>query len=200
MVKLIIDKNKFKDPFYINLPVRYKFFWDYLLCECNEMGLIEVDPNKFENALTYKIDINTAKSLLKDKIIDLGKYWFLRTYINDQYGSLDPVRHQRIIDAITELKLLEYVKIKNIKQKKEFVPPEFDEVLKYFLEKKLTAENAKIFFDYYSPSWQDKFGNQVLNWKGKMKIWNFRNSKESFIKAQGEGQKTIYEKLRDQKV
>lgn len=61
-------------------------------------------------------------------------------------------------------------KRKNIK--KEFVPPTFEEIERYVLEKKLKV-NAKKFYDYFTEGdWIDSKGNRVKNWKQKILTWN----------------------------
>lgn len=61
-------------------------------------------------------------------------------------------------------------KRKNIK--KEFVPPTFEEIERYVLEKKLKV-NTKKFYDYFTEGdWIDSKGNRVKNWKQKILTWN----------------------------
>lgn len=61
-------------------------------------------------------------------------------------------------------------KRKNIK--KEFVPPTFEEIERYVLEKKLKV-NAKKFYDYFTEGdWIDSKDNRVKNWKQKILTWN----------------------------
>ena len=62
---------------------------------------------------------------------------------------------------------------KDIKEKKEFTPPVFEDVKKYFLENGYSLESAAKFFNYYRESnWKDSKGSQVKNWKQKaIGVW-----------------------------
>lgn len=52
------------------------------------------------------------------------------------------------------------------KRRKPFVPPTYDELVEYVLEKGGTAEVAKKAFDHYDASdWVKSNGQKVLNWK-----------------------------------
>ena len=57
-------------------------------------------------------------------------------------------------------------------KRKTFIPPTFEEVEKYVLEKKLKV-NAKKFYDYFTEgNWIDSKGNKVKSWKQKILTWN----------------------------
>ena len=61
------------------------------------------------------------------------------------------------------------------KKRKVFVPPTFEEVLKYAKEKG-REDLAKEFFDYFTVGdWVDSQGTKVKNWKQKFLTWISRN-------------------------
>jgi hypothetical protein len=73
------------------------------------------------------------------------------------------------------------IREEDIKEKKEgkkhkvFVPPTFEEVLKYAKEKG-REDLAKEFFDYFTVGdWIDSQGTKVKNWKQKFLTWVSRN-------------------------
>lgn len=58
-------------------------------------------------------------------------------------------------------------------KKKSFSPPTKNEVKTYFLENGFTESAGLKAFDYYAVAdWKDSRGNQVKNWKQKMRgVW-----------------------------
>lgn len=58
------------------------------------------------------------------------------------------------------------------KQKKEFTPPNLQEIEKYVKEKQFNID-AKFFYNYYTEgNWIDGKGNEVKNWKQKIITWD----------------------------
>lgn len=56
--------------------------------------------------------------------------------------------------------------------KKEFVPPDIEQVKAYFKVKGYNEESAVKFYDYYNPEWKDSNGKPVKNWEQKARgIW-----------------------------
>lgn len=62
-------------------------------------------------------------------------------------------------------------------EEKEFIPPSFEDIEKYILEKKLQVD-AKKFYDYFTEgNWVDSNGKRVKNWKQKILTWNGYSTK-----------------------
>ncbi len=62
-------------------------------------------------------------------------------------------------------------KVKRIYNKKTFIPPTFEEVLSYAMEKN-RDDLAQNFFDYFDAGdWVDSKGQKVRNWKQKFLTW-----------------------------
>jgi len=62
----------------------------------------------------------------------------------------------------------------------KFVPPTLLEVQTYFIENGFNKDLAKRAFDYYDvANWKDSKGNQVKNWKQKLRgVWLKEENKE----------------------
>lgn len=75
-------------------------------------------------------------------------------------------------------------KNKDIKSNTHFIPPTFDQVLEYALEKNQSKALAQKFFDYFTAGdWIDAKGKKVKNWKQKFITWiSFNSSSVSEIK------------------
>ena len=119
MAKRFTDTNKYKKPFIRGLQGPYKLLWDYLYHDCNHAGIWIVD---FEIAQLYlgadmpvnKIDAlefftNGEKRIVE---IDKGEKWFIPSFIEFQYGELNP-ENRAHNSVIKELKKYNLIKNKN---------------------------------------------------------------------------------------
>ena len=96
MSKRFTDTNKYKKPFMRSLPGAYKLLWDYLYHECDHAGIWIVD---FEIAHVYlgnDIQVSRDEALKyfnadETRIIEIadGKKWFIKSFVEFQYGFLD---------------------------------------------------------------------------------------------------------------
>jgi len=97
MAKRFTDTNKYKKPFIRGLQGAYKLLWDYLYHDCDHAGIWIVD---FEIAQLYigadmpvnKIDALKFFNADEKRIIEIdgGKKWFIKSFIEFQYGILNP--------------------------------------------------------------------------------------------------------------
>lgn len=77
-----------------------------------------------------------------------------------------------------ENKDIDIEKVNDVKKRKFFVPPTYEEVLEYAKEKG-REDLAKEFFEYFTVGeWVDSKGNKVKNWKQKFITWCGRNEKK----------------------
>lgn len=64
--------------------------------------------------------------------------------------------------------------------KKEFEPPTFEEVKKYFQDHQANSDQAELFFNYYdSLGWKTATGAKIEKWDSKANVWilNDKNGK-----------------------
>jgi len=111
MSKRFTDTNKYKKPFIRGLQGAYKLLWDYLYHDCDHAGIWIVD---FEIAQLYigsdmpvnKIDALRFFNSDEKKIIEIdgGKKWFIKSFIEFQYGILDDANrvHNSVIKELTK--------------------------------------------------------------------------------------------------
>jgi hypothetical protein len=195
MAKRFTDTNKYKKPFIRGLQGAYKLLWDYLYHDCDHAGIWIVD---FDIAQIYigsdmKVNQRDALKFFKEKIIviDNGEKWFIPSFIEFQYGVLNP--ENRAHNSV--LKILEKYNIKDLtsplqgdkdkdkdkeQDKDKFTPPSLDEVKEYFKEKGYKIEAAITAFNYYDVAgWKDRDGKKVKSWKQKMiSVWFKDENKE----------------------
>ena len=97
MAKRFTDTEKYKKPFYRKLPGAYKLLWDFICHDCDHAGIWHVDKEIAEIYIgrDMEFDLDIALKLFNDgekrvEIINDGSKWFIRTFIEFQYGELNP--------------------------------------------------------------------------------------------------------------
>jgi hypothetical protein len=111
MAKRLADTDKYKKKFIKELPVAYKLLWDYICLECNHAGIWEVEFDIAQSRLGEDItlDQNRAIELFnKDEkrivVLNSGSKWFIRPFIDFQYGKLNPMNkvHASVINLLAK--------------------------------------------------------------------------------------------------
>jgi hypothetical protein len=110
MAKRFTDTNKYKKPFVRGLQGAYKLFWDYLYHDCDHAGIWIVDFEIAQLYLGKDMPVNRKDALEffnngEERIIefDNGKKWFIKSFIEFQYGILNP-QNRVHFSVISELK------------------------------------------------------------------------------------------------
>ncbi len=90
MSKRFTDSDKWKKKWFRCLSNDHKVFWIYVLDQCDHAGIWEVD---FEAAEFFcsGIDESEIRQVFKKQYqeIDNGKRWFLKDFVDFQYGTLN---------------------------------------------------------------------------------------------------------------
>lgn len=110
MSKRFTDTNKYKDPFIRGLKGPYKLLWDYLYHDCDHAGIWIVDFDVAQLYLGPDMLVNKEDALRyfndeKERVVilDGGKKWFIKKFVDFQYGELDE-RNRVHLSVINELK------------------------------------------------------------------------------------------------
>jgi hypothetical protein len=89
MAKRMTDSNKWDDPWFQDLPAKYKLFWLYLLDKCDHAGIWEIN---FKNACFFigeNLEISEVKRIMSGRVNFLNdKYWIIVKFIDFQYGGI----------------------------------------------------------------------------------------------------------------
>lgn len=109
MSKRFVDTDKYKKSFIKSLPAPYKILWDYICLDCNHAGIwikdFEVAQIRIgkDCVVDEKIALEYF-NLGEDRIIIIngGSKWFIKPFIDFQYGFLneDNRVHLSIINAL----------------------------------------------------------------------------------------------------
>ena len=97
MAKRFTDTGKYKKAFIRSLPGPYKLLWDYLYHDCDHAGIWQKDFQIAQIYLGPDMPIDEKKALElfnkdEQRIVSLngGSKWFIRPFIEFQYGPLNP--------------------------------------------------------------------------------------------------------------
>ncbi len=92
MGKRFTCTEKWKKVWFRKLSPIHKCFWTYLCDNCNHAGVWEVDFEAAEWFIGKELDIGGLKEAFKKQYIELngGKKWFVRDFVDFQYGTLNP--------------------------------------------------------------------------------------------------------------
>jgi len=108
--KRFTDSDKWKKKWFRCLSNDHKVFWIYVLDQCDHAGIWEVD---FEAAEFFCSGINESeiRQVFKKQYqeIDNGKRWFLKDFVDFQYGTLNENNraHLSVINILLKYKLIE---------------------------------------------------------------------------------------------
>ena len=109
MAKRFIDTSLFRKGFVRGLEAPYKLLWLYILSECDHAGLWDVEIEIAELRLGVKFGKDPL-SVFSEKVvsIDGGSKWFIPSFIEFQYGDLNPENraHNSVISLLRKHSLL----------------------------------------------------------------------------------------------
>lgn len=109
MAKRFTDTDKWKKPFIRALDAPYKLLWFYILDDCDHAGIWQVDFEVAQIRIGQQVDHKKAMLIFGDRIeiFDDGKKWFLRDFIEFQYGQLTEKNrlHQSVLNILNKNKL-----------------------------------------------------------------------------------------------
>lgn len=114
MVKRFTETTKWKDAWFGDLTSKYKLFWCYILDDCDNCGIWEVNFKVAQFLIGESLEFPEVKRIFKDRIVELndGKYWFIPKFIKYQYGlslSKNNKAVKNVIDKLETKKLLQYL-------------------------------------------------------------------------------------------
>ncbi|MCH8479173.1 MAG: hypothetical protein LAT56_14705 [Wenzhouxiangella sp.] len=109
MSKRFTDTEKYKKPFIRSLQGPYKLLWDYLYHDCDHAGIWIVDFDIAQIYIGADMPVNKEDALKyfnegEQRIVEFsgGKKWFIKPFIDFQYGELNPNNrvHKSVISKL----------------------------------------------------------------------------------------------------
>lgn len=111
MAKRFTDTDKWKKPFIRGLHGAYKLLWMYILDDCDHAGIWQVDLEVAQVRIGEQLDCNIALSQFSEKIIPFsnGEKWFIPSFIDFQYGALNPDNraHGSVLNLLKKYNLID---------------------------------------------------------------------------------------------
>jgi hypothetical protein len=214
MSKRFTDTNKYKKQFIRQLPGAYKLLWDYLYHDCDHAGIWIVDFEVAQLFLGQDMPVNKVKALelfnrQEQRIVELdgGSKWFIKPFIEFQYGELNP-QNRAHVSAISTLKKyglqgaskVLVSPLQGAKDKEQDKDKDKDKERgcggKQFTLKEvqdsaylvgLNPEQSKLFFDHYNAQgWRRANGLAITDLPSMLAWWKQNQCK--FDKPQQTGQ------------
>jgi len=212
MAKRFTDTEKWKKGFVRSLPPAYKLLWLYMLDDCDNAGVWQVEVEVASIRLGVKLNENEALKLFGNNVIsfDNGTKWFIKEFVKFQQGvnhiselndNSNP--HKSILRIVEQYNLLSLednpiVEVEVLKAKKitkRFKKPTIEEVLSYCVERGNSVEGNKFYNFYESNGW--KVGkNPMKDWRACVRTWE-SNSFEVKAKTKTENQLNSWQKARE---
>ena len=90
--KRFTETAKWSDVWFMDLDSTQKLFWLYILDNCNNCGVWEVNFKLAEFMIGQNLNQNELLDKFKNRIqiLDEGKKWLIPKFISFQYGQLNP--------------------------------------------------------------------------------------------------------------
>jgi hypothetical protein len=114
MAKRFSDTDKWKKPFIRSLQAPYKLLWLYILDDCDHAGVWQVDMEIANIKIGENLNTETALKQFGDKItvFDSGEKWFIKDFIDFQYGELNPKNrvHESVLSILKKYNLILEIK------------------------------------------------------------------------------------------
>tara|TARA_R100000655_G_scaffold39753_1_gene75087 strand:- start:2124 stop:2774 length:651 start_codon:yes stop_codon:yes gene_type:complete len=212
MAKRFTDTEKWKKGFVRNLPPAYKLLWLYMLDDCDNAGVWQVEVEVASIRLGVKLKEEEALKLFGSNVIsfDGGSKWFIKEFVKFQQGvnhiselNSNSNPHKSILRIVEQYKLLELEDnpievveaVKTAKKSNRFKKPTLEELELYCVERKNKVDIIKFFNFYESNGW--KVGkNPMKDWRACIRTWesnSFNDNKQN----KTQNQLNSWQKARD---
>jgi hypothetical protein len=203
MAKRFTDTEKWKKGFVRSLPPAYKLLWLYMLDDCDNAGVWQVEVEVASIRIGAKLNEKEALKLFGNNIIsfDEGSKWFIKEFVKFQQGvnhiaelNSNSNPHKSILRIVEQYKLLELEdnpievieEVKQAKKSKRFKKPTLDELEHYCIERQNKVDVQKFYNFYESNGW--KVGkNPMKDWRASVRTWesnSFNDNKQSKTQTQ----------------
>jgi hypothetical protein len=89
MPKRFTETKKWDDPWFEELPSKYKLFWLYLLDECDHAGVWKVNFRKASFMIGESLEQSEVLRYLSGRVTKIDEnYWIVNKFIEFQYNGL----------------------------------------------------------------------------------------------------------------
>lgn len=209
MGKRFHETDRWRDPWFRDLPNEYRWMWEYMNDSCDQAGVWVVDMALAGFMIGRELDLPTAKILFEDRITELeaGKRWFIKPFIAEQYGELVPTNnfHKSVLarlerhgvrgrpapdQPLTEsgeghktIQRQRDVKTLGEKsaEKRGFVPPTPQEATEYARSIGYKLDGEKFVAHYAARGWKYGGGQPMKDWRAAIVTWKKKAAPHELI-------------------
>jgi len=109
MSKRFTCSEKWDDPWFRKLPVKYKVFWDFIYTKCDIIGVWKVDLEMAEFCINEKLgseeEIFHIFNQGKERLKKIKNTWLITQFVEFQYGELiaNNNLHKSVLRKLKEL-------------------------------------------------------------------------------------------------
>lgn len=100
MAKRLTDTNKWKNPWFRKLPTDYKILFLYILDECDNVGVLHIDPELISYTIKIDISVQGMRDHLSDKISFLSNDKVIVKNFMSYQNNLNSPRMQKHLDGL----------------------------------------------------------------------------------------------------
>jgi hypothetical protein len=106
MAKRFLNSEFYRDTWFMDLPLKYKMFYLYLIGSCSHAGIWQVNFREANLYVGEQVEPAECLRHLKGRItlIEDGKYWFIPKFIEFQYGEQLNIKNRVHAAVIASLK------------------------------------------------------------------------------------------------
>jgi len=123
MAKRFTDTDKWRKKWFMDLSMKHKLFWFYLLDNCDNAGIYDVNLSLASFIIGEEITIKDIDYLNGNVFVLSSDKWFIKKFIEFQYGLLNPSvnPHKPVISKLKKYSVLKgYLKgIYTLKDKEQ---------------------------------------------------------------------------------
>jgi len=87
MSKRFTDTEKWKRPWYRQLPLKAKIVWQYLCDDCNHAGIWFGDFELLSFQVNFKVSHEDLSNWFDEKIVKIGDKYFIPSFFDFQYKT-----------------------------------------------------------------------------------------------------------------
>lgn len=121
MAKRFIETGLLRKPLLRGLQGAYKTLFIYYITECDHAGIWnKLDMDIASMLIGEKFTIEGIEDAFGDELIDLGDKWFMPSFVEYQYGTLNP--ENRAHNSVIKILLKNNIDIENLKNKPHISP------------------------------------------------------------------------------
>jgi hypothetical protein len=96
MAKRMTDSDKWADEWFCNLSNEMKLVWLYLLDNCDHAGIYKKNLKLLNYHLNTHLDDEDIIQLLNGRVYVVGDKWFIKKFINFQYGTDETIFNSKV--------------------------------------------------------------------------------------------------------